>query len=134
MDEGFSPMAGSRRLPTRLQRSQPRGCVETISQGYPQTAGFSSEISSRLQSFRHRWKCLVKGIFPLWEKNALDAGLRNSRSPESLASRLHGRQANHIGKIDADFLIHRMYSSEHEEFLRQGLCAPGAFGCHRRGE
>ena len=72
MDKGFSPMAGSRRLPNRLQRSQPRRCVETISQGYPQTAGFSSEISSRLQSFRHRWKCLVKRISSVG-KNALDA-------------------------------------------------------------
>ena len=106
MDEGFSPMAGSRRLPNRLQRSQPMRCVETISQGYPQTAGFSSEISSRLQSFRHRWKCLVKRIFPLWEKNALDT----------------------------DFLVHLMYSAKHEEFLSQGQRAPGAFGCHRRGE
>ena len=80
--------------------------METISQGYPQTAGFSSEISSRLESFRHRWKCPVKRLFPLCEKNALDA----------------------------DFLVHLMDAAEHEEVLSQGQRAPGAFGWHRRGD
>src|SRR5262245_16799608 len=39
-------MTSRLRLPTHLSYSRPRRCPETISQGYPQTVGFSSEISS----------------------------------------------------------------------------------------
>ena len=66
-------MTGSLRLPSRLQCSQPGDCVETISQGYPQTAGFSSEISSRQQSFSHGWNGPPKRVFFLWEKTARGA-------------------------------------------------------------
>jgi hypothetical protein len=63
-------MTSSLRLPNRLPRSRPGRCVKTISQGYPQAAGFSSEISSRQQSLSHGWKCPPKCVFSLWEETA----------------------------------------------------------------
>jgi hypothetical protein len=79
-------MTGSPRLPTRLQCSRPEECVETISQGYAQTTGFSSEISSRQQSFNHRWKCPPKRVFFLWEKTARGAMRATFDSPRTIFS------------------------------------------------
>jgi hypothetical protein len=79
-------MTGNPRLPTRLQCSRPEECVETISQGYAQTTGFSSEISSRQQSFSHGWKCPPKRVFFLWEKTARGAMRATFVSPRTILS------------------------------------------------
>jgi hypothetical protein len=65
-------MTSGRRLPNRLPRSRPGRCVETISQGYPQTTGFSSEISGWVRAYQRvrpiALTCVEAYLGRRWEK------------------------------------------------------------------